>query len=123
MKKKLVVVIFIGIIAGIIYLYFNQNNGAPQNVLKDYFSKLNNQEYNEIYKKLSNKSKADITEEDFVTRNKNIYSGIDLVSIDITIDEIKYSSQKEVDISYTNKMKLSSGEISLKNVAHLVKER
>ena len=73
--KKIVLVLFILALAGGgAYFYFNRNGNLPQDVLKEYVSKINEQDYYSMYEMLSTESKTRITQEDFITRNKNIYT-------------------------------------------------
>ena len=66
-------------------------------------------------------SKNNISEEDFITRNKNIYEGIDAVNIEIQIqNEIKQGKTSE--ITYNENMSTSAGNISFVNTVNLVIE-
>lgn len=45
--------------------------------------------YDGMYELLSSSSKSSISKEDFITKNKNIYEGIDSLDIKIDIKETK----------------------------------
>ncbi len=115
----IIVIIFLAIIGVIIYL--NTPKEDAQQVLINYVSLINEKKYEELYSNLSLDSKNNISEEDFITRNKNIYEGIDAVNIEIQIqNEIKQGKTSE--ITYNENMSTSAGNISFVNTVNLVIE-
>ena len=116
MKKKiliiLVIVLLITAVGG--FLYYKNSKDKPEEILNEYISKINDEKYNEMYELLDEKSKQKITEEDFVSRNKKIYQGIDMSNMTIEIKDIKKSGSKRV-IIYNTKMDASGGEITFDN--------
>ena len=123
MKKKiliiLVIVLLIAAVGG--FLYYKNSKDKPEEILNEYISKINDEKYNEMYELLDEKSKQKITEEDFVSRNKKIYQGIDMSNMTIEIKDIKKSGPKRV-IIYNTKMEASGGEITFDNEITLNKE-
>ena len=126
MKNKKVL---IGIIATVLILIaivtviiiMNQNSSKPQELLTTYISLISEQKYEEMYNMISESAKSEISQEDFIKRNKNIYKGIDAVNINIEIVEV--TKEKGVTkISYNESMSTSAGDISFSNVAKIVKE-
>ena len=116
----LVAIIIICAIAGII-VYINSTKEKPEDTLNTYISLINEQKYEEMYNMISNESKGQISQEDFVKRNKNIYAGIDAVNINIEITET--AKEEGVDkITYSESMSTSAGTISFTNTTKLVKE-
>ena len=69
------VILMIAIIVGIVVM--NMPKEKPEEVLNRYFSYINEQNYEAMYEELSNPSKENVSREDFITRNQNIYEGID----------------------------------------------
>ena len=124
MKKKiLIIVIIVLIIAGIGgYFYYKKNQNKPEDTLKEYVSKINEEKYNEMYELLNENSKNKISEEDFVTRNKKIYQGIDMSNMKIEVKNIQKSGKKRT-ITYTTKMDASGGEITFDNEITLNNEK
>lgn len=116
----LVVVIIICAIIGIV-LYINSTKEKPEDVLSTYISLINEQKYEEMYNMISNESKGQISQEDFVKRNKNIYEGIDAYDIKITISET-IKEKGVYKITYSESMSTSAGTISFTNTAKLIKE-
>ena len=117
---SLIAIIIICAITGII-VYINITKEKPEDTLNKYISLINEQKYEEMYNMISSESKGQISQEDFVKRNKNIYEGIDAFDIKITISEtIKEKGVQKV--TYNESMSTSAGTISFTNTAKLVKE-
>ena len=87
------VILIIAIIVGIIIM--NMPKEKPEEVLNTYFSAINDKKYEEMYAYLSSSSKESISQEDFVTRNENIYEGIDSSNIKITVKEVTNENDKK----------------------------
>lgn len=124
MKNKKIIVLIILIIVLIILgitVYINKTKLKPEDTLKTYISLINEQKYEEMYNLISEKTKTEITQEDFIKRNKNIYEGID--AININIENINVEKEKgNIKITYNENMSTSAGEIRFSNTAKLVKE-
>ncbi len=114
------IILAIAIIAGVIFI-INKNAPKPEETLSTYISLLNEQKYEEMYNMISENSKTQISQEDFIKRNKNIYEGIDAYDIKITLSETTKDG-KTYNIKYDESMSTSAGTISFKNTAKLVKE-
>ena len=69
----IVIIIIVAIIVG--YFFLKQEKSDPEQVLNDYIAKINEEKYDEMYQMLDEDSKQKISQEDFITRNKNIYQG------------------------------------------------
>ena len=122
-KIAIIVLVLIVIIAAIIacVVIFNMPKEKPEDVLNSYISMINDKNYEGLYSMISAKSKQNISEEDFLTRNENIYEGIDAVNINIEIQEVTNNSN-ETAIKYKESMDTSAGKIEFTNTATLVKE-
>ena len=114
-----VVLIIILIIAGIIII--NMPKEKPEEVLNSYFSDINDKKYEEMYNYLDSSSKENISQEDFVTRNQNIYEGIDSSNIKINVKEVINEEGKK-KVIYDEEMVTVAGNINFSNEAYLVKE-
>lgn len=73
-NKKLIIVVIviilvIAVIAGAIFI-ISKNAPKPEETLSTYISLLNEQKYEEMYNMISESSKTQISQEDFVKRNK-----------------------------------------------------
>ena len=122
-KIAIIVLVLIVIIVAIIacVVIFNMPKEKPEDVLNSYISMINDKNYEGLYSMISAKSKQNISEEDFLTRNENIYEGIDAVNINIEIQEVTNNSN-ETAIKYKESMDTSAGKIEFTNTATLVKE-
>ena len=124
-NKKVIIIALISVIiictiVGII-IYLNSAKEKPEDTLNTYISLINEQKYEEMYNLISENAKSQITQEDFITRNKNIYEGIDAYDIKITVSE----TTKEdgiYKVAYSQSMSTSAGTISFTNTAKFVKE-
>ena len=125
MKKIIIiisVIVFLSILAvGGFYIY-SSNTTKPENILNEYISKINEAKYNEMYEMISDRSKGQITEEDFVKRNKNIYEGIDMSNLKIDIKNIEKESSKKYAITYITSMNVSGQNISFENRSNIIKK-
>ncbi len=123
MKKKLfiiipiVVVIILIAISLIIYLN-NVNLQKPEDVLKQYFSLIEQEKYEEMYNLVN--LPEDYSKDDFLARNKNIYQGIEANNIQIEIQTVE-KEKNNATISYTTKMNMRGGQIEFNNTASLTK--
>ena len=122
-KKVLIAVIIIaiilviGIVATVIVLGNKEQEEAKQ-LLTDYASLINDKNYDEMYSKVAS---MNTSKEDFISRNKNIYEGIDCENLEITINSIE-KADNGYNISYHEKMVTSAGEVEFNNTANVVKE-
>lgn len=121
--KKIIIAIILIVIAGVgIYFYMEKENDRYEKALNEYISKINSEEYSQMYKMISKESKDKFSEEEFVNRNKNIYSGIDAANVKIEIIDSEKVSNNSKKINYKMTMNTSGGEISFENSAQIIKE-
>ena len=113
------VILVIAIIVGIVIM--NMPKEKPEEVLNTYFSYINDRNYEAMYEELSNSSKESVSQEDFITRNQNIYEGIDSSNIKINVKEVTNEENKK-KVSYSEEMVTSAGTIRFDNEAYFVKE-
>lgn len=121
MKNKKVLISIIALIVIIIaivaVILLNKQKVSPEDILKDYMAHITNKEYDAMYE-LTTKETA---KEEYITRNKNIYEGIETSKIDITVAKTSKKG-KEAEVIYTTIMDTVAGEISFSNTANLIKE-
>ena len=122
MKKFLIVLLCILVIAGIAVgiIVYNTNQTEPSIALKEYFEKLSNGEYEAMYDYVI----TDTSKEDFVTRIKNIYEGIEAKNIATTVltnveDE---DNSNIVNVTYNNSMDTIAGNMNFMNTVKLQKD-
>lgn len=123
-KKFIIIVISIILILAIsveigITIYFNNKpKNKPENVLQTFASYINDKKYEDMYSLLSSKSKANISEEDFIKRNKNIYEGIEAKNFSVDIQSIE-NEKKLAKVTYKNIMDTMSGHVDFVNTVTL----
>ena len=120
--KTILLIIIIALIGVGGYFAFNYFSANPAQYLEEYVSKINEEKYEEMYQMLDDESKSKISEEDFIKRNKNIYSGIDMANMQITVNGINREGTSKAKVQYTTKMNTSGGEINFENTAVLTKK-
>ena len=126
MKNKKIIIIVISIIlilaisVGIgITIYFNNKpKNKPEDVLQTFASYINDKKYEDMYSLLSSKSKANISEEDVIKRNKNIYEGIEAENFSVDIQSIE-NENKLAKVTYKNSMDTMSGHVDFTNTVTL----
>lgn len=125
-KKLLIGIIIVLIISviGIIAAVFiskNSDEEKAKNTVTDFFALIEKQDYEGMYQKLTNQAKQEKSQDDFITRNKNIYQGIDAVNIKIDITSLNIEDGN-YQIGYHEKMDTSAGTIEFNNVATVKKQ-
>ena len=83
----------------------------PEEILKAYMAALNDRDYEAMYGYVS--ENATMSKDDFLTRNKNIYQGIEAKNITVTIDQ----NNEGNTVSYQTTMDTQAGQISFSNTA------
>ena len=122
-KKKVLigvivlVIIVVAIILGVVIIQNNEKDKV-KDLVTEYFSLVNDKNYDELYSKVAS---MNTSKDDFVTRNKNIYEGIDCANIEINIKNVE-KTDKGYNITYNEKFFTSAGEVEFDNTANVVKE-
>ncbi len=118
-----IIIIVIAIVGGIAWVKHNESvdRENQKQVVQTYFSYINEKKYEEMYELISETSKQNISKEDFVKRNKNIYNGIDATNVKIEIQELIEEEDKK-KVNYTEKFVTAAGEVSFNNTLQLHKE-
>lgn len=111
------VVIVIGVVTAVIIIG-NKEQEEAKRLLNDYFSLINNKSYEEMYETTAS---MNMSKDDFITRNQNIYEGIDASNIQIEIQTVE-KADNGYNVSYHEKMYTSAGEVEFTNTANVVKE-
>ena len=128
MNKKVLIgiisaIILIAIIGGLAFFVLNKSKTKPEDIWQQYISYINEQKYEEMYEMLAEESKAQISQEDFITRNKNIYEGIDMTDMKVEITSVEKEDSKISKISYNSSMNTEAGEIDFQNTVRLTKDK
>ena len=94
----------------------------PDVLFSEYVDRIKQNDYQTMYTMLSDQSKLNISEEDFTTRNKNIYEGLEVSDITVEITTVEYEDKKAT-LSYRMDLKTMAGDISFKNKAEYIKDK
>ena len=131
MNKKIIIAIvviaLIIIIAGTLTAVWilNQPKNDPAKTWQTYISCINNKNYEEMYNMITEESKNAISQEDFITRNKNIYEGIDMSDMQISNLQItKLEENSNIsEISYYSTMNTTAGQVEFNNTVRLTEDK
>ena len=129
MKKKSImwiivaIVVIATIVCTIAAVVLNKNKNKPEGVWQTYIDYINEQKYEEMYSMLTNDSKSQISQEDFVSRNKNIYDGIEMEDMKIQITSVEEENSTTTKIVYNQTMNTDAGEIKFDNTVRLTKDK
>ena len=125
MKNKKILVgiiaVLVVLVIGITITIFISKNGDQEkakNTLVDFFALIEKQDYEGMYQKTID---MNMSKDDFISRNKNIYQGIDAANIKIDVTSVNLEDGK-YKIKYHEKMDTSAGTIEFDNVADLKKQ-
>lgn len=117
-NKKKVIFVIIGLLiilvaCGVIFYFINKDANVPEDVLKQYVEYINEQKYDEMYELLSDESKSKTSKETFLTRNKNIYDGIEAKNVNVKT--VVREEKDKTKLSYQMEMSTVAGEVSFFN--------
>ena len=117
-KKGIVItsiIIIILIIAGAIswYIISNMDQNKPEEVLNAYISCLENKDYEGMYTLISDSTKTRIDKDTYISRNKNIYEGIEATNIEVSnINVVSDNNSSNYTVSYTMSFDTLAGNLS-----------
>ena len=128
MNKKVVIgiiiaIVIVGAIIGGTIFVLNRQKVNPEDIWQKYISCINEKKYDEMYNMITENSKSQISQEDFVSRNKNIYEGIDMANLKVEITNIEKEDNGVQKISYKETMETSAGNIDFTNTVRLAKDK
>jgi len=98
------IIVVIAVVVAVFFLFTGSDK--KESILKDYFSLIQEGKYKEAYAL----TKTDYSEADFITRNQNIYEGIEAKNIELNVED------KDGDtLLYTVKMSTAAGNVEFEN--------
>lgn len=99
------------------------NEKKPEELLTEYMSHIENQEYDAMYAMVDVQSSRGIDEEKFTTRNANIYEGMEVrnVRIQVTGTEKNKNLRDRMTVFYETAFDTAAGEVSFSNEADFKK--
>ena len=118
-KSNLFRLIFIIVII-LIILYFSKNvqkpTKSPEEVLQRYTSYILEKDYEKMYEMLSENAKNSVEKETYISRNKNIYEGIEVCDFKLNIVKVNKQPQK-AEVIYQATLQTIAGEINYSNTS------
>lgn len=112
-KKRIICITSIALVAvagaGGVLLYKKMTEKTREDVIKEYMGYIEKREYEKMYALLDETSRDKVKQEDFITRNQNIYEGIEAEKIQLDIPE---EQDKNQPLSYRVTMDTLAGEIT-----------
>ncbi|MDL2250453.1 penicillin-binding transpeptidase domain-containing protein [Lachnospiraceae bacterium OttesenSCG-928-J05] len=120
LSALLIVLLIVGGILAVqkFHLFGNPAEQKKQ-VLKAYMTAIEKNDYEKMWSLLSKDSQKQVSKEDFISRNQNIYEGIGTTKV--TISELSLADDEDV-LSYHTTLLTSANEIAFDNQVDLVKE-
>ena len=76
-----------------------------------------------MYNMITEDSKAQISKDDFVKRNKNIYDGIDMTDMQVQIISVEKENNNTSKISYKQTMDTDAGNVEFENTVRLSRDK
>lgn len=129
-NKKIMIIIIIlalilligGISLGIVIYHQNKDKNTPEEVVKQYMAYITEKNYEAMYELLTIDSKNKISKEEFITRNKNIYEGIEVSNMVVDSTQVEEIDKEHKKVSYHTKMDTIAGNVEITNTIKLVKQ-
>lgn len=94
----------------------------PDELFQEYVECLSKADYTDMYGMLDDQSHLNISEDDFITRHKNIYEGIEASGITAQIGPV-VEKDGEAAVSYNMSLDSIAGEINISNQVKFRKEK
>lgn len=112
------------VIAAVGFVLWNMlwHQAKAEDTVKEYFSYLSEGKYDQMYALLDSESQSTYSEEDFITRNQNIYEGIGATDIQVTVPEPENDRGEDTEVvTYSTSMNTSAGQVDFDNQMTLKK--
>ena len=110
-KKYFIIGGIVGIIVIVsVVLFFLLSGNNNEGTLKGFYTLISEKKYDEMYDCISEESQKKYDKETFVTRNQNIYEGIEANQLSIEVLD-----EEDNQLTYQVKMNTVAGEVSFEN--------
>ena len=84
---------------------------TPERSLERYFDAVSGRDYDKMYLLISDDSKKTISRKDFITRNKNIYEGIEARDLKLEIMSVEKIDSNQRQAYYNLRMETVAGAL------------
>ncbi|MDR7811496.1 penicillin-binding transpeptidase domain-containing protein [Lacrimispora sp.] len=119
-------ILLTGLAGAVLFFWIQEKIEAsrkkPDELFLEYVECLSKADYTDMYGMLDDQSHLNISEEDFITRNKNIYEGIEASGITAQIGQI-VEKDGVAAVSYNMSLDSIAGEINFSNQVKFRKEK
>lgn len=112
------VLLLFGVVLGFHFVENNKTKNEAENITIKYFTLLNEKKYEEMYSMILEKSKKNISKEDFITRHRNIYEGIGGRNIEVSDIKVNCGTLN-IESTFSFKMESLAGDISFVNTMNI----
>lgn len=111
-KKTIMMIVGGVVVIGIVTIvaFFLLGGDSKEKVLKDYYAKISEKDYQGMYEMINDESQKAYDKDTFVKRNQNIYEGIEAKDISVEVTD-----KEEDQLTYTVKMTTLAGETTFEN--------
>ncbi|WP_195269714.1 penicillin-binding transpeptidase domain-containing protein [Eubacterium sp. 1001713B170207_170306_E7] len=116
------IAVLVVVIAALALAAYNSVN-TPERALERYFKAVAEQDYDKMYLLISDDSKKTISREDFITRNKNIYEGIEARDLKLEVMSVEKLDAKQQQAYYNLRMETVAGVLANPGNVRLRKDR
>ncbi|WP_313180158.1 penicillin-binding transpeptidase domain-containing protein [Lacrimispora sp.] len=120
------VILLTGLAGAVLFFWIQEKIEAskkkPDELFLEYVECLSKADYKDMYGMLDDQSHLNISEEDFITRHKNIYEGIESSGITAQIGQVA-EKDGEAAVSYNMSLDSVAGEINFSNQVKFRKEK
>lgn len=114
----------LGIVLGITstIFFFKTKNSIknPSEIIKEYMEYIVEGKYDKMYEMIDKEKYGRIEKEQFITRNKKIYEGMEVNNLKIKNVQVGKKKNKRVSISYDTSFETIAGKVSFQNEAVLI---
>lgn len=112
-KMKIVVgTVALVVIIAVLALAAYHSVNTPERALERYFGAVGERDYDKMYLLISDDSKKTISREDFITRNKNIYEGIEARNLKLEVMSVEKIDSKQQQAYYNLEMETVAGVLA-----------
>ncbi|CAK7058194.1 MAG: hypothetical protein EUB_03362 [Eubacterium sp.] len=110
-KMAVAIAALVVIVAALALAAYRSVN-TPERALERYFKAVEERDYVKMYLLISDDSKKLISREDFITRNKNIYEGIEARDLKLEVMSVEKIDSKQQQAYYNLKMETVAGVLA-----------
>ena len=111
---KVKIFAFLLVVAAIIMIY--SNFSSPARVLRDFYRKVNDHKYGELYELVD----TDMSKDEFTNKMKSVYDGMEVSSAWVTIS-INLKNSDIVNLKYVTNLNTVAGKLTFSNKSTLIK--